>query len=68
MHVLIKASGGTQGKKTGKGEGGVSGLCKARARPSRTDTGQALDCLSVGQKCADQGCALIENPGGSGIE
>lgn len=45
---------------------GVAGLCKVRARPSRTDTGQALDCLSMGQKCADQGCGLIESPGGRG--
>lgn len=44
--------------------GGASGLCKARARPSRTDTGKDLDCLSMGQKCSDQGGGLIESPGG----
>lgn len=61
MHVLIKAMGEMEGRPS---EEGAPGLCKARARPSRTDTGQALDCLSMGQKCADQGCGLIESPGG----
>ena len=60
MHVLIKAMGETIR------EGGALDLCKARARPSRTDMDQASDCLSMGQKCADQGCGLIDHPGGSG--
>lgn len=62
MHVLIKAMGETEGKQGGRG---APGLCKARVRPSRTDTGQALDCLSMGQKYADQCCGVIESPGGS---
>lgn len=64
MHVPIKAMGEMEGRRSERG--GASSLCKAKARPSRSDTGQALDCLSMGQKCADQGCGLIESPGGSG--
>lgn len=64
MHVVIKAMGEAGGRQNVE-LGGLQGLCKARASPSRTDTSQALDCLSMGQKCADQGCGLIESPGGS---
>lgn len=63
MHVLIKGVAE---------EGTVSpyqAYVRYGARPSRTDTGQALDCLSMGQKCADQGCTMIRSLrgwGGSG--
>lgn len=64
MHMLIK----TMRKMMSRGSTGVlwlaSGLCKTRVWPSRTHTAQARDCLSMGQKCADQGCRLIERLGG----
>lgn len=38
-----------------------SGLCKTGVRPSRSDAGQTVDWLSVGQKSADQSWELIES-------